>query len=57
MKAAMALELVGYLGSFLVLVSMLMTSVVRLRVINLIGSAVFTVYAILNNLIEEKDII
>ena len=47
MKAAMALELVGYLGSFLVLVSMLMTSVVRLRVINLIGSAVFTVYAIL----------
>ena len=47
MNSAMALELVGYLGSVLVLISMLMTSVVRLRVINLIGSAVFTTYAIL----------
>ena len=47
MNGALALELFGYLGSFLVLISMLMTSVVRLRVINLIGSAVFTVYAIL----------
>ena len=47
MTKELALELFGYLGSFLVLVSMLMTSVVRLRVINLIGSAVFTVYAIL----------
>ena len=47
MNSAMALELVGYLGSVLVLISMLMTSVVRLRVINLIGSAVFTAYAIL----------
>ena len=41
------LEMVGYLGSVLVIVSMLMTSVVRLRVINIIGSAIFTVYAIL----------
>ena len=47
MSQAMALELFGYLGSFLVLVSMLMTSVVRLRVINLIGSAIFAAYAIL----------
>lgn len=47
MNAALALELFGYLGSFLVLVSMLMTSVVRLRVINLIGSAIFATYAIL----------
>ncbi len=47
MTKEMILELFGYLGSILVLVSMLMTSVVRLRVINLIGSAVFTVYAIL----------
>ena len=47
MKAGLALELFGYLGSFLVLVSMLMTSVVRLRVINLIGSAIFATYAIL----------
>lgn len=47
MNQALALELFGYLGSFLVLVSMLMSSVVRLRVINLIGSAIFAAYAIL----------
>ena len=40
-------ELIGYLGSALVVISMLMTSVVRLRVINLIGSAIFTCYALL----------
>ena len=38
MDTATIIELIGYLGSVLVLVSMLMTSVVRLRVINLIGS-------------------
>lgn len=43
----MILELVGYFASFLVLVSLLMTSVVKLRVINAIGSAIFTVYAVL----------
>lgn len=42
-----AVELIGYLGSALVVISMLMTSVVRLRVINLIGSAIFTCYALL----------
>lgn len=47
MTQALALELFGYLGSVLILISMLMTSVVRLRVINLIGSAVFTTYAVL----------
>ena len=47
MKEALALELFGYLGSFLVLVSMLMTSVVRLRVVNLIGSAIFAAYALM----------
>ena len=47
MTQALALELFGYLGSFLVLISMLMTSVVRLRIINLIGSAIFAAYAIL----------
>ncbi len=47
MDGKMILELVGYLGSGLVIVSMLMTSVVRLRVINLIGSGIFTIYALL----------
>ena len=40
-------ELIGYLGSLLVIVSMLMTSVVKLRIINTIGSVIFGVYAIL----------
>ena len=40
------IELVGYLGSALVIVSMLMTSVVKLRVINTIGSVIFCTYAL-----------
>ena len=40
-------ELVGYFGSILVVVSMLMTSVVRLRIINTIGSFIFTIYALI----------
>lgn len=40
-------ELIGYFGSALVLVSMLMTSVIRLRVINLIGSVIFAAYALM----------
>ena len=41
------LELFGYLGTALVIVSMLMTSVVRLRVINVIGSVISGIYAVL----------
>lgn len=40
-------EVVGYVGSGLVLISMLMSSVVRLRIINLTGSVIFAVYALL----------
>lgn len=40
------LELIGYTGSLLVIVSMLMTSVVKLRVINTIGSIIFCAYAL-----------
>ena len=42
----MYIELIGYLGSLLVVISMLMTSVVKLRVINMIGSMIFTGYAL-----------
>ncbi|MFO7777658.1 MAG: YgjV family protein [Nitriliruptoraceae bacterium] len=41
------IELVGYLASLLIVVSLLMSSVQRLRVINLVGAAVFTVYGLL----------
>ena len=40
-------ELIGYLASALVVISLAMTSVVRLRIISLAGSAVFLVYAVL----------
>ena len=40
-------EMIGYLGSALVVVSMLMSSVVKLRVINTIGSGIFAAYALM----------
>lgn len=45
MNTSMIIEAVGYLGSALVLVSFLMVSVVKLRIVNTIGSIIFTVYA------------
>lgn len=47
MSTQMILELVGYFASLLVLISLLMTSVVKLRIINMIGSFIFTIYALL----------
>ena len=47
MNTHILIEAVGYLGSLLVLVSMLMTSVFKLRVINTIGSCIFTMYALI----------
>lgn len=41
------IELIGYVGSLLVVVAMLMTSVKKLRIINTIGSAIFMVYALI----------
>lgn len=40
-------EIIGYVSTVLVLVSFLMASVVKLRVINTIGSGIFVVYALL----------
>lgn len=41
------LELVGYVASALVAISLMMSSILKLRVINLFGSAFFTVYGVL----------
>jgi hypothetical protein len=41
------LELVGYAASVLVAISLMMTSVLRLRLINLVGSAAFSLYGVL----------
>ena len=47
MSTQTIVELVGYLGSLLVLVSFLMTSVFKLRVVNTVGSLIFMVYALI----------
>ena len=39
------IEMIGYLGSSLVLVSFLMASVAKLRIVNSVGSVIFTIYA------------
>ncbi len=41
------LEIFGYFGTLLIIVSMMMSSVTKLRVINMCGSAVSAVYAVL----------
>lgn len=43
----MWLEAVGYLASILVAVSLTMTSILRLRIVNLVGSVCFTAYGAL----------
>ena len=47
MDTQLILELMGYLSSVIVLISFLMSSVVKLRIINSIGCIVFVIYAIL----------
>ena len=47
MQSGWVIEAVGYLGSALVVVSMLMTSVVRLCVVNTMGSLIFMCYALI----------
>ena len=47
MEPKIWIELFGYLGSTLVVVSMLMASVVKLRVINAVGSVISATYALI----------
>ncbi len=42
-----ALELFGYVGTVMVVVSMLMTSITKLRIINMCGSVISTIYSII----------
>ncbi len=43
------LEIFGYLGTALVLLSMMMTSMKRLRIFNMAGSVISAIYAIAMN--------
>ena len=47
MDAAVLIEIYGYIGSALVVISMLMSSVVKLRVINVAGSIISGTYALI----------
>ncbi len=40
-------EIIGYVASVLVAVSLMMTSILKLRILNLIGAAFFTLYGLL----------
>jgi hypothetical protein len=42
-----SVELIGYLGSILVAISLMMKSLLRLRIINMIGALFFTLYGVL----------
>ena len=47
MDASVWLEIFGYTGSVLIVVSMLMSSVMKLRIINMIGSVISGIYAVI----------
>ena len=42
------LEIFGYIGTALVILSMMMTSVVKLRIVNICGAVISAIYAILS---------
>ena len=49
MSTALMIEIFGYIGCIFVIISMLMTSVVKLRVINTVGSSISAVYAMIGH--------
>ena len=47
MDTHILLEIFGYIGSFLVVISMMMRSITRLRILNMCGSVISTTYSII----------
>ena len=47
MDLSFTYEIIGYVASALVAISLMMSSILKLRVINLLGAAFFTIYGIL----------
>ncbi|MBK9210701.1 MAG: YgjV family protein [Anaerolineales bacterium] len=47
MEMSFVFELIGYAGSVLVAISLMMKSLLKLRIINLIGALFFTIYGVL----------
>ncbi|MBK7894579.1 MAG: hypothetical protein WAS33_09350 [Candidatus Promineifilaceae bacterium] len=46
MDSLLSFELLGYMASVFVAISLMMRSVTRLRMINLVGAVLFTVYGL-----------
>ena len=40
------LEIFGYIGTFLVILSMIMSNIKKLRIINILGSIITVIYSI-----------
>ena len=47
METTLIYEIIGYVASLLVAVSLMMSNIVQLRIVNLIGAATFSLYGIL----------
>ena len=47
MDSSLTFEIIGYVASVLVAISLMMSSILKLRVINLLGAALFTLYGLL----------
>lgn len=47
MDLSLTYEVIGYAASVLVAISLMMSSILKLRVINLFGAALFTLYGLL----------
>ncbi|UCG22985.1 MAG: YgjV family protein [Chloroflexota bacterium] len=47
MDSSLTYEIIGYVASVLVAISLMMSSILKLRVINLFGALLFTIYGLL----------
>lgn len=47
MESYVVYEIIGYIASVLVAVSLMMSKIVKLRIVNLVGAAIFSLYGIL----------
>lgn len=47
METTVIYEIIGYVASLLVAVSLMMSNIIQLRIVNLIGAATFSIYGIL----------
>ena len=47
METTVIYEIIGYVASLLVAISLMMSNIIQLRIVNMIGAATFSVYGIL----------